>query len=76
MRTTLNIADRTLERARTLATREERGLSDVFNEAAALGLAQMSETLVIRTDPITGLPTFDLGYPTGREDVQLAKDSE
>lgn len=76
MRTTVNITDSTLMKARDMARRQQRSLSDVLSEAAATGLRHLSGPMEITPDPATGFPGLDLGFPTSRADTAAARDSE
>ncbi|MDR0627757.1 MAG: hypothetical protein LBG11_10995 [Bifidobacteriaceae bacterium] len=76
MRTTLTLSDATLERARRVAKDRGLGLSKLIDEAATIGLTQMSGPVAIVPDSSTGFPTFSAGVRTTRADVEWAKDAE
>jgi hypothetical protein len=76
MRTTLNFRETTLDRGRTLAQDRGLTLSQLMDQAATIGINQLSGPLEITPDPVTGWPTFDSGRPSTREDVAILEDDE
>jgi len=63
-------------RARELAERQGRSLSDVIADLTLRGLAQIDSAVTLSTDTRTGLPVLSLGRTVTAHDVEVALDDE
>jgi len=76
MRTTIDLPDAVHRRAKELAAARSQSLSSFVADLAVRGLAAIGEPVQITRDPISGLPTVNLGYTVTSEEVAQALDDE
>lgn len=76
MRTTIDLPDAVHRRAKELAAARGQSLSSFVADLAVRGLSAVGEPVQITQDPISGLPTVNLGYKVTSEEVAQALDDE
>ncbi|ANI91736.1 Putative antitoxin VapB29 [Dietzia timorensis] len=76
MRTTIDLPDAVHRRAKELAQARGESLSSVVADLAVKGLAAAGEPMRINRDPVSGLPTVNLGYRLTSEEVARELDDE
>jgi predicted transcriptional regulator len=76
MRTTVDLPPELHERARQIARERRQSLSAVLTDLTLRGLASYDEPAVVRTDPVSGLPSVALGRRVTAVEVDEALDEE
>ena len=76
MRMTVDLPREVYDRVKRLAEERGQSLSDTLVQLTSWGLATMGEPTTISSDPVTGLPTLNLGHRITAVDVTQALDDE
>lgn len=74
MRTTVDLPPVVHRRALELAKARGQSLSTTLAELATRGLSQLDETVVVRTDEVSGFPVLSVGHRITTGDVATALD--
>lgn len=76
VRTTVDLPEAVLRRARELAAQSNRSVSAVVAELTTRGLATLDESVPLTADPVSGLPTWSVGRRVTSQDVAAALHDE
>lgn len=76
VRTTVDLPAEVHQRAKQIARERRQSLSAVLTDLTLRGLASYDEPVVVRTDPVSGLPSVALGRRLTAGDVDEALDEE